>query len=159
MGYPTSNAAYAYDMQPDAYEAHASSGAARQAQAPAAKPSFGVVTGAGREASQATSPMFTHCVKVFCVLATIFVLLGAARVAIASVTAASLNAAADLSDDLEAAQEASADLEVMRSVYGASTRIRDLAEGYGMVAAEGNVVLDFTEYAPAEGDAAANAPR
>ena len=146
-------------MQPDAYEAHASSDAARQAQAPAAKPSFGVVTGAGREASQATSPMFTHCVKVFCVLATIFVLLGAARVAIASVTAASLNAAADLSGDLEAAQEASADLEVMRSVYGASTRIRDLAEGYGMVAAEGNVVLDFTEYAPAEGDAAADAQR
>lgn len=157
MGYPTSNAAYAYDMQPDAYEAHASANPARHTQAQAAKPSFGVVIGAGREASQATSPMFTHCVKVFCVLAATFVVLGAARVAIAGVTASSLNAAAELSGQLETAQEASADLEVMRSVYGASTRIRDLAEGYGMVAAEGNVVLDFTEYAPAEDGAAANA--
>ncbi len=37
----------------------------------------------------------------------------------------------------------------MRSVYGSSTRIRDLAEGYGMVAAEGGVTLDFTEYVDA----------
>ena len=34
----------------------------------------------------------------------------------------------------------------MRAVYGSSTRIRDLAEGYGMVAAESGVTLDFTEY-------------
>ena len=117
-----------------------------------------VVTGAGREASQAVSPVFTHCIKVFCVLAALFCLLGLVRVTIASATAASMNTAANLSNELTAAQEESANLEVMRSVYGASTRIRDLAEGYGMVAAEGNVTLDFTEYVPATTtNAAANA--
>ena len=154
MGYHTSNAAYAYDLQPDA-------SAFEPAYAPApapARPRLDVVTGAGREASQAVSPVFTHCIKVFCVLVALFCVIGFIRVTIAGVTAASMNAAASLSNELAAAQEESANLEVMRSVYGASTRIRDLAEGYGMVAAEGNVTLDFTEYAPAAGaPAAANA--
>ena len=90
--------------------------------------------------------IITHCVKVFAVLMTVFVVLGLFRVTVAGFTAASLNSAATLSNNLTTAQEESSDLEVMRSVYGSSTRIRDLAEGYGMVAAEGGVTLDFTEY-------------
>ena len=148
MGYHTSNAAYAYDLQPDAAMFEPAYAPAPAPVAPA-RPRFDVVTGAGREASQAVSPVFTHCIKVFCALAALFCLLGLVRVTIAGATAASMNAAASLSNELTAAQEESANLEVMRSVYGASTRIRDLAEGYGMVAAEGNVTLDFTEYAPA----------
>ena len=153
MGYHTSNAAYAYDLQPD-------TGLFEPAYAPAsapaapARPRLDVVTGAGREASQAVSPVFTHCIKVFCALAALFCAIGLVRVTIAGVTASSMNAAASLSNELTAAQEESSSLEVMRSVYGASTRIRDLAEGYGMVVAEGNVTLDFTEYAPAAGTSA-----
>lgn len=149
MAYRATNAARAYDMwAPDR---------AAAAPAPVApRPHLDVVTGAGREASQATSPAFVHCIKVFCVLAIIVCALGAARVAIAGVTAASLNGAASLSNELESAQDESSDLEVMRSVYGATTRIRDLAEGYGMVAAEGGVTLDFTEHA-ANGSTASSA--
>ena len=154
MGYHTSNAAYAYDMQPDP-------AVFEPAYAPApvspARPRLDVVPGAGREASQAVSPVFTHCIKVFCVLAALFCAIGLARVTIASATAATLNDAATLSSKLTTAQEESASLEVMRSVYGASTRIRDLAEGYGMVAAEGGVTLDFTEYADASSAAAQDA--
>ena len=157
MGYHTSNAAYAYDLQPDAAMFEPAYAPAPAPVAPA-RPRLDVVTGAGREASQAVSPVFTHCIKVFCVLAALFCAIGLIRVTIAGVTAASMNTAASLSNELTAAQEESANLEVMRSVYGASTRIRDLAEGYGMVTAEGNVTLDFTEYAPATGtSAAANA--
>lgn len=139
MGYSTSNAAYAYDVRSEAYSAPV---------APS-RPSLDVVRGAGRQASQDVSPQFTHCVKVFAVLMTVFVVLGLFRVTVAGFTAASLNSAATLSNNLTTAQEESSDLEVMRSVYGSSTRIRDLAEGYGMVAAEGGVTLDFTEYVDA----------
>ncbi len=110
---------------------------------------YGSSTRAGRQASQDVSPQFTHCVKVFAVLVTVFVVLGLFRVTVAGFTAASLNSAATLSNNLTTAQEESSDLEVMRSVYGSSTRIRDLAEGYGMVAAEGGVTLDFTEHVDA----------
>lgn len=140
MGYHTSNAAYAYDMQPETYAGHAS------APTPSARPRLDVVTGAGREASQEVSPQFTHCVKVFAVLAVLFVAIGVFRVALAGLTTATLNNAATLSNELTEEQEQSSDLEVMRAVYGSSTRIRDLAEGYGMVAAESGVTLDFTEY-------------
>ena len=156
MGYHTSNAAYAYDLQPTA-QAYQPAYAPAPAPVAPARPRLDVVTGAGREASQAVSPVFTHCIKVFCVLAALFCAIGLVRVTIAGATAASMNAAASMSNELTAAQDESANLEVMRSVYGASTRIRDLAEGYGMVAAEGNVVLDFTEYAPAAGTAQASA--
>lgn len=141
MAYRATNAALAYDMRAQ------DRAAAAPAPAVAPRPHLDVVTGAGREASQATSPAFVHCIKVFCALVIVFCALGAARVAIASFTAASLNGAASLSNELESAQDESGDLEVMRSVYGASTRIRDLAEGYGMVASEGGVTLDFTEHA------------
>ena len=139
MGYHTSNAAYAYDMRPQTHAGYA------PAPTPAenARPRLDVVAGAGREASQDVSPQFTHCVKVFAVL---FVALGLFRVTLAGLTTSTLNSAATLSNELTEEQEQSSDLEVMRAVYGSSTRIRDLAEGYGMVAAERGVTLDFTEY-------------
>lgn len=142
MGYHTSNAAYAYDMRPQTHAGYA------PAPTPAknARPRLDVVAGAGREASQDVSPQFTHCVKVFAVLAVLFVALGLFRVTLAGLTTSTLNSAATLSNELTEEQEQSSDLEVMRAVYGSSTRIRDLAEGYGMVAAEGGVTLDFTEY-------------
>lgn len=151
MGYHTSNAAYAYDMQPETYAGHAS------APTPSARPRLDVVTGAGREASQEVSPQFTHCVKVFAVLAVLFVAIGVFRVALASLTTATLNNAATLSNELTEAQEQSSELEVMRAVYGSSTRIRDLAEGYGMVTADSGITLDFTEYVDSSADTGASA--
>lgn len=139
MGYHTSNAAYAYDVRPDWNAA----GPVPVESAPAR---LEVVTGAGREASQDVSPQFTHCVKVFAALVALFFVLGLFRVTLAGYTANVLNNAAALSNELTEAQEQSSDLEVMRSVYGSSTRIRDLAEGYGMVPADSGVTLDFTEY-------------
>ena len=97
MGYSTSNAAYAYDMRSEAYSAPV---------APS-RPSLDVVHGAGRQASQDVSPQFTHCVKVFAVLMTVFVVLGLFRVTVAGFTAASLNSAATLSNNLTTAQEES----------------------------------------------------
>ncbi|MDO4436927.1 MAG: hypothetical protein Q4B77_03140 [Coriobacteriaceae bacterium] len=145
MAYYTSNAAYAYDALPESYPGYAP---AQNAPAPEPhKPrKLGVVTGAGREASQDVSPQFTHCLRVVAALVAVLFVLGVFRVTLASMTAGALNEAATLSNQLTEAQLQSADLEVMRSVYGSSTRIRDLAEGYGMVAAQEGVTLDFTEY-------------
>ena len=141
MGYHTSNAAYAYDMQPSA---------APYAPAPSAAPergrNFDVVTGQGREADQETSPAFRYCIKIFCVLAAVFVAVGMLRVALASATAGIMNTNAELTSELEDVQDESSDLEVMYSVYGSTSRIRELAEGYGMVEAEDSLTLDFTEY-------------
>lgn len=151
MGYHTSNAAYAYDMQPETYVGHA------PAPAPSTRPHLDVVTGAGREASQEVSPQFTHCVKVFAVLVILVVAIGVFRVTLAGLTTATLNNAATLSNELADEQEQSSELEVMRAVYGSSTRIRDLAEGYGMVTADSGVTLDFTEYVDSSADAGASA--
>lgn len=151
MGYPASNAAYAYDMQLSTQEAYAPEPAA---PARGRRAAFDVVPGAGRETSQDVSPQFTHCVKVFAALVAVFFALGLFRVTLAGATASTLNTAASVSEELTTAQEESSDLEVMRSVYGSPTRIRDLAQGYGMVAAEGGVTLDFTEHVPADGAAA-----
>ena len=148
MGYHTSNAAYAYDMRPDVYEGHV------PAPAQSSRSRLDVVSGAGRETSQDVSPQFTHCVKLFAVLAVMFVALGLFRVTLAGLTTATLNNAATLSNALTEAQEQSSELEVMRAVYGSSTRIRDLAEGYGMVAADSGITLDFTEYVDSSADAA-----
>lgn len=141
MGYHTSNAAYAYDMQPSA---------APYAPAPSAAPergrNFDVVTGQGREADQETSPAFRYCIRIFCVLAAVFVAVGMLRVALASATASIMNTNAELTSELEDAQDEGSDLEVMYSVYGSTSRIRELAEGYGMVEAEDSLTLDFTEY-------------
>ena len=89
--------------------------------------------------------MFTRVIKVALVLVAMFFALGVARVTIASATAATLNGNAQLNSTLETAQEESSNLEVMRSVYGATTRIRDLAAGtLGMVEAEGGVTVDVS---------------
>ena len=150
MGYHTSNAAYAYDMRPDVYEGRVHVPAPAQSS----RPRLDVVSGAGRETSQDVSPQFTHCVKLFAVLAVMFVALGLFRVTLAGLTTATINNAATLSNALTEAQEQSSELEVMRAVYGSSTRIRDLAEGYGMVAADSGITLDFTEYVDSSADAA-----
>ncbi len=143
MGYYTSNTAYAYDMQ--AAPAYAPAEPRREQVRPE-RPRFDVLTGAGREANQQVSPAFTHVIKVFCVLVALVVSVGLARVAIASATAASLNANAEVAEELSAAQDTSSDLEVMRSVYGSNTRIRDLAtETLGMVEPSGRVTLDLSD--------------
>lgn len=117
------------------------------------RPHLDVVTGAGRESDQAVSPVFTHVVKVFVALAVLFCALGAARVGIASATAATLNANAELTSALESARAESSDLEVMRSVYGSKTRIRELAvEQLGMVESADTVTIDLSEAAPASAE-------
>ena len=68
-------------------------------------------------------------------------------------TAQVLNSNAELTNTLEKATDESSDLEVMHSVYGADTRIRDLAGAYGMVEPSESVTLDFSQ------DAAAGATR
>ena len=142
MAYYTSNAARAYDMQPSA----APDLGYTESPELLERPRFDVVTGAGRESYQAASPVFTHVVKVFVVLATLFCVLGAARVGIASATAATLNANAALTSTLENARAESSDLEVMRSVYGSKTRIRELAvEQLGMVESTDTVTIDLSE--------------
>lgn len=161
MGYHTSNAAYAYDMQPRpyAYDGSAAPAAAPEAPRPqrARRPRLDVVTGAGREADQAVSPVFTHVFKVVLVLVALFCAVGGARVAIASLTAAQLNANAQTVASLEKATEDSANLEVMRSVYGSSSRIRDLAASMlGMVDATGGVTVDLKDASAASGKAAAS---
>lgn len=155
MGYHTSNAAYAYDVQPaPAYDSPREDYVSRPA-APE-RPRFDVYTGAGREANQTTSPVFSHVVKVFVALAVLFVCLGAGRVTLASATAAVLNQNASVTTALEEAQTETKNLEVMRSVYGSETRIRDLATGYGMTEAEGSVTLDFSQDASAGSSATAS---
>ena len=101
------------------------------------------------------SPVFTHVVKVFCVLVALFFAIGIARVAIAGVTASVLNTNAALNSSLETAQDESSNLEVMNSVYGADTRIRDLATGtLGMVEPEDTTVLDLSQDASAQAGSA-----
>lgn len=151
MGYHTSNAAYAYDMRPEPMDSSAAPAYGRETIAPAApetpsRPRLGVLTGAGREANQAVSPVFTHVIKVFLVVVALFVSVGAARVVIAGATTAMLNENAQTSASMESAAEESSNLEVMRSVYGSATRIRDIAEGtLGMVPAEGGVTIDLSD--------------
>ena len=131
MGYHTSNAAYAYDMSPRRMPGTLPPPHLLRVLALMSSPVRAV-----RRARQ-VSPQFTHCVKVFAVLAVLFVAIGVFRVALAGpYHRQPLNNAATLSNELTEAQEQSSELEVMRAVYGSSTRIRDLAEGYGMVTAD-----------------------
>ena len=156
MGYYTSNTAYAYDMP--AEPAYAPEPRRDQSPRVAERPRFDVVTGQGRAANQQVSPAFMHVLKVFCVLVGLVVAIGLARVTLASVTTARLNANAEISNELSTAQDTSSDLEVMRSVYGSNTRIRDLAtETLGMVEPESRVTVDIsTPATPAPGAPAAS---
>lgn len=163
MAYNTSNAAYAYDMQPLSPDYVYGSAAPDYRRAPhrapevEKRPRLGVVTGAGREANQAVSPAFVVTVKVFAMLVALFCLVGGARVALATVTSQTLNANAALQSKLDEAAQESSDLEVMRSVYGSSTRIKDVAAGtLGMVEADGGVTIDLSD-SGASGSAAGSA--
>lgn len=143
MAYYNTNTAVAYDMTADPYMGEEAFAPARPQRLE--RPRLDVVGGAGRETNQAVSPVFTRVIKVALVLVAMFFALGVARVTIASATAATLNGNAQLNSTLETAQEESSNLEVMRSVYGATTRIRDLAAGtLGMVEAEGGVTVDVS---------------
>lgn len=155
MAYFDSNAAYAYEYQAQAYSEPVRR--ERLEERPAQRPRLDVVPGAGREANQAVSPVFTHVVKVFAALVLLFVSIGLARVAIAGYTTSMLNANAELSSSLEAARDESSNLEVMNSVYGADTRIRDLATGaLGMVEPEDSITIDLSDPADAaQGEASA----
>ena len=85
---------------------------------------------------------------MFCVLVALVFTIGVARVGIASLTTAELNANATVSNELTAARDQSGDLEVMRSVYGADSRIRDLAEDtLGMVEPTSRITLDMSDAA------------
>ena len=145
MGYNTSNAALAYDM--NAMPAYREAPQAPVAPREQRTPRFDVYTGAGRQANQAVSPVFM----------AIFMTIGVARVALAGITAQVLNSNAALTNTLEKATDESSDLEVMHSVYGADTRIRDLAGAYGMVEPSESVTLDFSQDAAAGASSTATA--
>ena len=155
MSYNTSSAALAYDM--NAMPAYREAPQAPVAPREQRTPRFDVYTGAGRQANQAVSPVFMSVLKTFCIIAAIFMTIGVARVALAGVTAQVLNSNAELTSTLEKATDESSDLEVMHSVYGADTRIRDLAGAYGMVEPSESVTLDFSQDAAAGANAAATA--
>ena len=138
MGYNTSNAALAYDM--NAMPAYRETPQAPVAPREQRTPRFDVSTGAGRQANPAVSPVFLSVLKPFCIIA-----------------AQLLNSNAELTNTLEKATDESSDLEVMHSVYGADTRIRDLAGAYGMVEPSESVTLDFSQDAAAGANATATA--
>lgn len=155
MGYTSGNAAFAYDMQPEAVRWEGNLAPEVQAPVAPARPRLDVLTGAGREADQAVSPAFMSVIKLFCALALVFCAVGAARVTIASMTTASLNANAQLNSEIEQAASDSTDLEVKRSVFGSTTRIRDFATMRGMVdSSADSVTIDVSTPA----DAATSAP-
>ena len=144
MGYRSSNAAYAYDMQSEAYT-YGSAAPELQRPQVAERPRLDVLTGAGKKADQAVSPAYVRVLRAVFVVAALFCALGGARVAIASLTAAALNDNASIASELEASASETSDLEVMRSVYGSSTRIRDLAESMlGMGQATDGVTIDVS---------------
>lgn len=149
------NTALAYDF--DAAPAYAPAPARREAPAVAERPRFDVYTGEGRAADQEVSPVFMSVLRVCAVLVATVVIIGFARVSIATFTTAALNANAELETALEEAETEAKELEVMRTVYGSETRIRDLATGYGMVESGDTVTLDFTADAQAASAAAAGA--
>lgn len=154
MGYNTSNAAVAYDMN----AAPAYREAPRKSAAPAVRqtPRFDVYTGAGREANQQVSPVFVKVLAICVALVAAFFVIGVARVTLAGMTASVLNGNAELTNTLEKETDESSDLEVMNSVYGADTRIRDLAGTYGMTEPSESVTLDFSQDAAANGNTAAS---
>lgn len=154
MGYNTSNAAVAYDMN----AAPAYREAPRKGAAPAVRqtPRFDVYTGAGREANQQVSPVFVKVLAICVALVAAFFVIGVARVTLAGMTASVLNDNAELTNTLEKETDESSDLEVMNSVYGADTRIRDLAGTYGMTEPSESVTLDFSQDAAANGSTAAS---
>lgn len=144
MAYRSTNAAYAYDMQPQSYSGGLGSTAPSLAPQEVSRPRFDVLTGAGREADQQASPVFLSVIKVLCALVIVFAAVGVARVSLTSATAATLNANAEMNSKLEQGRETSSNLEVMRSVYGSDSRIRDIAGAtLGMVDADHSVTLDF----------------
>lgn len=152
MGYRQSNAAYAYDMQP------VSTSAEQLAPRYQERPELHVVSGEGLQANQAVSPAFFHVLKVFCMLAMLFVTVGVARIAIAGATASALNANAELTQTLEAGRDESTNLEVMRSVFSSPTRIRDIATAtFGMVDSDKSVTVDLAGSAEAEPEASVDA--
>ena len=83
MGYNTSSAALAYDM--NAMPAYRETPQAPVAPREQRTPRFDVYTGAGRQANQAVSPVFMSVLKTFCIIAAIFMTIGVARVALAGV--------------------------------------------------------------------------
>lgn len=99
MGYNTSSAALAYDM--NAMPAYRETPQAPVAPREQRTPRFDVYTGAGRQANQAVSPVFMSVLKTFCIIAAIFMTIGVARVALAGVTAQVLNSNAELTNTLE----------------------------------------------------------
>lgn len=153
MGYHTSNAAVAYDMNAaPAYREAPTTGAPAAAQTPR----FDVYTGAGREANQEVSPVFVKVLAISLAIVAAFFVIGVARVTLAGMTATVLNDNAELTDTLEKETDESSDLEVMNSVYGADTRIRDLAGTYGMTEPSDSVTLDFSQDAAANGASSAS---
>lgn len=144
------SAAYAYDCTAQEQASYGYGAERRRRAAETRAPRFDVYTGAGRQADQDVSPAFLHVVKVFAVLAVLFCAIGLGRVTIASATTALLNDNAQISQEIEEVREAGENLEVMNSVYGADSRIRDIATGsLGMVEPDQRVILDFSSDASA----------
>lgn len=139
MGRYQSNLAYAYD------EAQRVQPTRQTEQRTATTPHFDVYTGAGNETSVEVSPVFMHCIKVAVVLVSVMIAICFLRVSLAGYTTSILNTNAQIRTSLDEAVAVSKDLEVMTSVYGSESRIRDIAiSTLGMVEPTEHVTLDLS---------------
>ncbi|HJA29226.1 MAG TPA: cell division protein FtsL [Candidatus Olsenella pullicola] len=119
------------------------------------RPSFEVVDGGGLDARAraGVSRTFVMRVRAVVAIAAVLVVMGMARVALASATVSVLQTNADLSAQIEEAQTLNSDLRIERSVLSSNSRISRIAtQNYGMVLPTESVHVSASE--PASTDEA-----
>lgn len=112
-----------------------------------ARPSFGVVEGAGLDSRvrEGVSAQFIGRLKMVVAAVCVFVVLGSCRVALCASTVSMLEQNASMRTDIKTAQTLEDDLKVQRSVLSSNSRIVRIAtQNYGMVKAEDSETLDVT---------------
>ena len=130
---------------------------ARTSQQP--RPSFEVVSGGGLDARarQGVSPQFLSRFRTVVAVAAFLIVLNLVRVALSAATVAALQANADLTSQISAAETLSSNLKIERSVLSSNARISRIAtQNYGMVLPSERMSVDLGgTSADAESDAAA----
>ena len=107
---------------------------ARTPQQP--RPSFEVVSGGGLDARarQGVSPEFLARFRAVVLVAAFLIAINLVRVALSAATVAALQANADLTSQISAAETLSSNLKIERSVLSSNARISRIAtQNYGMV--------------------------
>ena len=113
---------------------------------PESRPSFEVVAGGGLDARarQGISPAFWARFRVVVAVAAFFIALNLVRVALSAATVSVLQANADLTSEISAAETLSSNLKIERAVLSSNARISRIAtQNYGMVLPSERVSVDF----------------